>query len=81
MQVVLPRVALVEALLRALEEEATIRLEMGSSSRSVLFVSSDGYRHVLVPLRSTTPGPDPVFRVPFPGDCAAMAATVGSPGG
>jgi DNA polymerase-3 subunit beta len=48
-------------LLRALEGEPTVRLELGTPGRAVLFVASDGYRHALMPLGPATPAPEPVF--------------------
>jgi DNA polymerase-3 subunit beta len=47
--------------LRALEDETTVRLELGEPGEPALFVAPDGYRHVLMTLRPTTPAPEPVF--------------------
>ena len=49
-------------LLRALEGEETVRLELGGPDGAALF-AVDGYRHVLMPLAAV---PEPVFR-PGPG--------------
>jgi DNA polymerase-3 subunit beta len=52
-------------LLRALEGETAVRLELGAPGRAALFVAPDGYRHLLMPLRPATPAgppvPEPVF--------------------
>jgi DNA polymerase-3 subunit beta len=47
-------------LLRALEGEATVRLEPGEPGEPTLFEIPGGYRHVLMTLRPT-PAPEPVF--------------------
>jgi DNA polymerase-3 subunit beta len=52
-------------LLRALEEDDAVRLELSVTDWAALFVVPGGYRHVLMPLRPATPDrtppPDPVF--------------------
>lgn len=59
-------------LLRSLEGEASVRLEVSAADSAVLFAGPEGYRHLLMPLRSAvpagTPTPDSVFNsaVPLP---------------
>ena len=48
-------------LLRALEEETAVRLELGEPGEPTLFALPGGYRHVLMTLRPATPAPEPVF--------------------
>jgi DNA polymerase III subunit beta len=53
-------------LLRALEGEATVRLEPGEPGEPTLFTAPGGYRHVLMTLRPATPAPEPVFSARAP---------------
>jgi DNA polymerase III subunit beta len=48
-------------MLRAMEAEGTVRMEMDAEDRAVLFVGPGNYRHLLMPLRPATPVPEPVF--------------------
>jgi DNA polymerase III subunit beta len=48
-------------MLRAMEAEGTVRMEMDDEDRAVLFVGPNDYKHLLMPLRPATPVPEPVF--------------------
>jgi DNA polymerase-3 subunit beta len=48
-------------LLRALEGEPSVRLELGAPGRAALLVAPDGYRHALMPLGPANPASEPVF--------------------
>jgi DNA polymerase-3 subunit beta len=65
-------------LLRVLEGDATVRLELGAPGQAAWFVSPDGSRHVLMTLRPATPAPEPVFASAPRAAAARLPATHGA---
>jgi DNA polymerase-3 subunit beta len=48
-------------LLRALEGEEAVRVEVGKPGDAAVFTAAGGYRHVVMTLRPVSPSPDAVF--------------------
>lgn len=48
-------------LLRALDAEETVRMELGGPREAAVFAAASGYRHMLMTLRTASPAPEPVF--------------------